>query len=142
MGVSLTDGTTTQINVQVGINNAASSRISITLGDLTTTTLNIGSATLASVTGAQGAIDTIDTALNSVNTVRSQFGAVQNRLESSLNNSQVSTEALSSAVSGIQDTDFATEPSNLTKLQIMQQAGVAALAQAKNINQSVITLLA
>jgi flagellin len=140
-GVSLADGTTTQINVQVGINNAASSRITISLGDLTTTTLNIGSATLASVTGAQGAIDTLDTALNSVNSYRSQFGSVQNRLESSLNNSQVNAEALSAATSNIQDTDFATETSNLTKLQIMQQAGVAALAQAKNINQSVISLL-
>ncbi|HCH65567.1 MAG TPA: hypothetical protein DFR83_22380, partial [Deltaproteobacteria bacterium] len=77
----------------------------------------------------------------SVNSFRSAFGAVQNRLDSALNNSQIYTEALSSAQSQIMDTDFATETSNLTKLQIMQQAGVASLAQAKNINQSVISLL-
>jgi flagellin len=93
------------------------------------------------VTNARGAIDSLDTALTSVNGFRSSFGAVQNRLDSALNNSQIYVESLSSAASQIMDTDFATETSNLTKLQIMQQAGVASLAQAKNINQSVISLL-
>jgi flagellin len=140
-GLSLADGTTTSISVQVGIQNASSSRISITLGDLTTSGLSINNLDLSSVAGAQGSIDTLDTALSSVNSFRSQFGAVQNRLDSALNNSQINVEALSSASSQIMDTDFATETSNLTKLQIMQQAGVASLAQAKNMNQSVISLL-
>ena len=96
---------------------------------------------MSTVTSARNSIDSIDTALGSVNSFRSQFGAVQNRLDSALNNSQISSEALASAGSRIMDTDFATETSNLTKLQIMQQAGVASLAQAKNINQSVISLL-
>jgi len=69
------------------------------------------------------------------------LGAVQNRLDSALNNAQNYMEALSSAEAQIRDTDYATETSNLTKLQIMQQAGVASLAQAKNMNQSVISLL-
>jgi flagellin len=129
------------VSVQVGIQNASSSRISIQLGDLTTTGLGVTTMAMDSVTNAQAAIDTIDTALTSVNTFRSRFGAVQNRLDSSLNNSQIYVEALSSANSQIMDTDFATETSNLTKLQIMQQAGVASLAQAKNVNQSVISLL-
>jgi flagellin len=140
-GIALTDGNTTQVSVQVGIQNASSSRISIQLGDLTTTGLGVTTMAMDSVTNAQAAIDTIDTALTSVNTFRSRFGAVQNRLDSSLNNSQIYVEALSSASSQIMDTDFATETSNLTKLQIMQQAGVASLAQAKNVNQSVISLL-
>ena len=140
-GISLTDGNTTSVSVQVGIQNASSSRIDISLGDLTTSGLAINNLDLSSVTGARGSIDTLDTALNSVNSFRSQFGAVQNRLDSALNNSQVNVEALSAASSQIMDTDFATETSNLTKLQIMQQAGVASLAQAKNINQSVISLL-
>ena len=141
-GISLADGTTTQIDVQVGIQNASSSRITISLGDLTTTSgLAINNLDLSSVTGAQNSIDTLDTALSSVNSFRSQFGSVQNRLDSALNNSQINTEALSAASSQIMDTDFATETSNLTKLQIMQQAGVASLAQAKNMNQSVISLL-
>jgi flagellin len=140
-GVALTDGVLSSINVQVGIQSDSASRITITLGDLTSTGLGITSMDLSSTTGAQSALDTIDTALSSVNSLRSKFGAVQNRLDSALNNSQVSVEALSSAQSQIMDTDFATESSNLTKLQIMQQAGIASLAQAKNMNQSVISLL-
>ena len=140
-GVALTDGTSTSLDVQVGINNDTASRITIQLGDLTTTALNLGGMDLGNVTGAQSALDTIDTALSSVNSTRSLFGAVQNRLDSALNNAQIYVEALSAAESQIRDADFATETSELTKLQIMQQAGVAALAQAKNINQSVVSLL-
>ena len=140
-GISLTDGTTTALSVQVGIDNNSQSRIDIQLVDLTSTGLGITSMDLGSVSGARAAIDTIDTALSSVNGARSVLGAVQNRLDSSLNNNQTYMEALSAAEAQILDTDFATETSNLTKLQIMQQAGVASLAQAKNINQSVISLL-
>jgi len=141
-GIDLADGTTSTVDVQVGIQNNTSSRITIELGDLTTTTLGLtASVTLASVTGAQAAIDTIDAALDSVNGFRSDLGSVQNRLDSAINNSQAYLEALSSAQSAIQDADFAHETSEMTKMQIMQQAGVAALAQAKNMNQSVISLL-
>ncbi len=139
-GIALTSAAGT-ISVQVGIQNGASSRIDIQLGDLTTSGLAINTLAMDTVTNARNAIDSIDSALSSVNGFRSQFGSVQNRLDSALNNSQVNVEALSSAASQIMDTDFATETSNLTKLQIMQQAGVASLAQAKNINQSVISLL-
>ena len=140
-GIALADGTTSTLSVQVGIQNASSSRIDIALGDITTSGLSINAISLDSVTNARSAIDSLDTALTSVNGFRSSFGAVQNRLDSALNNSQIYVESLSSAASQIMDTDFATETSNLTKLQIMQQAGVASLAQAKNINQSVISLL-
>jgi flagellin len=142
-GIELSDGTTSEVDVQVGIQNATSSRITIELGDLTADTglgLTTG-VTLASVTGAQAAIETIDAALDSVNSYRSDLGSVQNRLDSAINNSQAYLEALSSAQSAIQDADFAHETSEMTKMQIMQQAGVAALAQAKNMNQSVISLL-
>ena len=140
-GISLADGSGTSINVQVGINNATTSQIAIQLIDLTTSALGINSVSLASSSNAQAALDTLDTALSSVNSGRSVLGAVQNRLNSALNNSQVYSEAMAAAESQIRDTDFATETSNLTKLQIMQQAGTAALAQAKNLNQSVISLL-
>ncbi len=140
-GISLADGSGSSIDVQVGINNATSSRIAIQLVDLTTSSLGIQAVDLSSSTAAQSALDFLDTALGSVNSGRSQLGSVQNRLESALNNSQVYAQALSAAESMIRDTDYATETSNLTKLQIMQQAGTAALAQAKNLNQSVISLL-
>jgi flagellin len=140
-GVSLADGTTTQLAVQVGITNASNSRITIDLGDLTTTTLGLSTIDLSSVTSARSALDVLDEAIDSVNEYRSGLGSVQNRLDSSLRNSEVYTESLSAAQSQIRDADFAYETSEMTKLQIMQQAGVAALAQAKNMNQSVVSLL-
>ena len=142
-GVSLSDNSNTAIEVQVGIQEDTDSRISITLIDLRATTLGVdsGALDLSTSSTAQSAIAALDTALDSVNAGRSTLGAVQNRLDSALNNSQVFSEANSAARSRIEDTDFASETSNLTKLQIMQQAGVAALAQAKNVNQSVVSLL-
>jgi flagellin len=140
-GISLSN-TVSTLDVQVGTTSAATARISIVLGDLSITTgLAVDGVDLSTTAGAQAALDTIDTALGSVNSLRSTLGAVQNRLESSLANSQTYVEALSSAQSQVLDLDFATETAELTKLQIMQQAGVASLAQAKTINQSVISLL-
>ncbi len=93
-GISLADGSGTSINVQVGINNATTSQIAIQLIDLTTSALGINSVSLASSSNAQAALDTLDTALSSVNSGRSVLGAVQNRLNSALNNSQVYSEAM------------------------------------------------
>jgi flagellin len=142
-GISLTDGSRSSLDVQVGIQNSAASRITITLGDLSTTALAIDppAVSVASVSTARSALDLIDGALSSVNTMRSQLGAAQNRLESAIRNAQIFTEALAAAESQIRDADFAIETSELTKLQILQQSGVAALAQAKNMNQSLISLL-
>ena len=111
--------------------------------DLRATTLGVdtGALDLSTSSGAQASIDALDTALDSVNAGRATLGAVQNRLDSALNNAQTFSETTAAAQSQIQDVNYATETSNLTKLQIMQQAGVAALAQAKNVNQSVVSLL-
>jgi len=141
-GVQLTDGTTSQLDVQVGIQNDTVSRITIEIGDLTASNLGINTGiSLGTATQARAALDLIDLALDTVNSVRSQLGAAQNRLESAINNATVFTEALAAAESQIRDADFAEETAELTKNQILQQAGVAALAQAKNMNQAVISLL-
>ena len=140
-GVQLSDGTTTQIDAQVGIDNATTSQITIELGDLTSTTLGVNSLDLTTSTNSLLAIDLIDTALDSVSSQRSTLGAVQNRLDSSLANSTSQLESMRAAESQIMDADFAKESTEMTKLQIMQQAGVASLAQAKNINQAVLSLL-
>ena len=142
-GVSLTDNSNTTLDVQVGVANSSASRISITLIDLRVTSLGVDTATIQVTTAAlaQSSLAAIDTALDSVNSGRSILGASQNRIDSAINNAMVFTEALSNAESQIRDADFAYETSELTKQQIMQQAGVAALAQAKNMNQSVISLL-
>ena len=140
-GIQLGDGTTTQVSVQVGVANASSSRITIDLGDLTSTTLGVNGTDLSTSSAARDAIDDIDAALNTMNGYRSDLGAVQNRLDSAISSASVYGENLASARSQIQDADYATETANMTKNQIMQQAGVAALAQAKGINQSVLSLI-
>ena len=140
-GLKLSDSDQT-VNVQVGIQSATSSRIAISLGDLGTSALEVDSDVSLSTSGtAQSAIDTIDAALDTVNGYRSDLGAVQNRLDSALNNAQTFLESVEGARSQIQDADYADETAEMTKFQIMQQAGIAALAQAKNMNQSVISLL-
>jgi flagellin len=142
-GVALADGTNTSLDVQVGINNTADDRISLTLGDLTAATLGVDTAgaDLSTVTGAQAAIDTFDVALDSVSSIRSDLGAVQNRLDSALANMETYVENLEGAESQIRDADFAYETAELAKQQILQQAGVSVLAQAKNMNQGVLNLL-
>ena len=93
------------------------------------------------VSGAQSTLTTIDTALDSINSYRSEFGAVQNRLESALENSRNFQMALSSAASSIRDADFADETAEMTRNQITQQAGIAAMVQARLVQVSVLELL-
>ena len=141
--LNLADGSKTSLTVQVGVTNGTESEVSITLGDLSVSTLGVGtgSVDLTGASAAQTAIDTIDTAIESVNDIRADYGAVQNRLDSSIANMTQYVEALSAASSQIMDADYAHETAEMTRLQVMQQAGVAALAQAKVINQSVVSLL-
>jgi flagellin len=140
-GVALSNGTTTTIAAQVGIDNATTSRITIQLGDLRSTVLGVGTLDMSSLTGSQTAIDAIDAALDTVSSERANLGSVQNRIDSSLNNSMEWHAAITYAESQILDADFAKESTEMTKYQIMQQAGVAALAQAKSINDAVLSLL-
>ena len=143
--LKLAEGTHTSITVQVGVSSGTESEVDITLGNLQATQLGVDTGTsgvdLTQATTAQSAIDTIDTAIDSVNSIRSGFGAVQNRLDSSIRNMSTYVESLSAAASQIMDADYAHETAEMTRLQVMQQAGVAALSQAKGINQSVVSLL-
>ena len=142
-GINLSNNDNASLDVQVGIENDTSSQITIQLGDLRVSALGLDTGTIELNTSAsaQSAIDFIDSALDSVNQYRSTLGSVQNRIDSALNSAQVYNENLSGAESNIRDADYATETAELTKMQIMQQAGVAALAQAKNMNQAVVSLL-
>ena len=143
-GISLSaGGATSQLQVQVGVDASSNSRVTIELGDLTASSLGVdtGSVDLSAATGAPAAITTIDAAIDSVNSIRASYGATQNRLESSINNMSNYVEALSGAASQIQDADYAHETAEMTRLQVMQQAGVAALGQARGMNQSVLSLL-
>jgi flagellin len=143
--IALGDGTNASLTVQVGVTSGTESEVAITLGNLTASNLGVDtSATgldLTDATSAQLAIDEIDTAIDSVNSIRADYGSTQNRLGSALNNMTAYVESLTSAVSQIMDADYAHETAEMTRLQVMQQAGVAALAQARTVNQSVISLL-
>ena len=91
--------------------------------------------------GAENAILAMDAALNSVNSARADLGAVQNRFSSVVANLQTGSENLSASRSRIVDTDFAKETAELSRTQILQQAGTAMLAQANQIPQNVLSLL-
>jgi flagellin len=140
-GIALSNGSTASLTVQVGTDGSTNSQIDIALGDLNATALSVDSLTLASAAGARTAIGTVDTAIDSVNSIRATYGATQNRLGSAINNMSTYVESLSSAASQIQDADYAHETAEMTRLQVMQQAGVAALGQARDMNQSVLSLL-
>jgi len=143
-GVALNDGSATQIGVQVGIDNvAAQDRIQIQLGDLRATTLGVstGDIDLSTATGAQAALAGLDTALSTVSSYRSSYGAVQNRLESAERNLSTSVETITASRSRVMDADFAHETAEMSKLNIMQQAGVAVLGQANQITQGALRLI-
>ena len=96
---------------------------------------------ITDATTANTAIGAVDTALDAVTTARATYGAVQNRFQSVINNLSVAAENQAAARSRIMDADFAMETANLTRLQILQQAGTAMVAQANAVPQSVLSLL-
>jgi len=140
-GISLSNGDTSSLTVQVGVDGTTNSQIAITLGDLNADALSVDAINLSTASAARTAIGTVDTAIDSVNSIRATYGATQNRLGSAINNMSTYVESLSSAASQIQDADYAHETAEMTRLQVMQQAGVAALGQARGMNQSVLSLL-
>jgi flagellin len=96
---------------------------------------------VSSYIGAQNALGIISSAIANIDSQRAQLGAVQNRFENTISNLQNIGENASAARSRIRDTDFAAETSELTKNQILQQAGTAILAQANQLPQAVLSLL-
>lgn len=108
---------------------------------ITKDTSTLSSVSVSTVAGSNDTISRIDAALTTVSDLRSTFGAVQNRFESTITNLQTISENLSASRGRILDADFAAETANLTKAQILQQAGTAILAQANSLPQSVLSLL-
>ena len=102
---------------------------------------SLSAVSVSTVSGAQSALAVVDAALTKINSTRASLGAYQNRFESTIANLQTTTENLSASRSRIQDADFASETANLTRAQILQQAGTAMLAQANALPQNVLTLL-
>jgi len=149
-GKAVLDGTVTTsgggVNFQVGANTdkdldvitvGNESLINATLSGLSLTSASVGSTNES----ARELIGKIDAALVAVDTGRANLGAIQNRLESTINNLNNAINNLSASRSRIEDADYAVEVSNMTRAQILQQAGTSVLAQANQVPQTVLSLL-
>ena len=140
-GVSLINASTA-LTFQVGIRNvAANDQITVTTSSATAGSLGVNALSLSTLTGAQGALATIDAALQSISSSRATLGAQANRMETVINAATQASVSLASAQSRIQDVDVAQETSNLSRAQILMQAGVSVLAQANQIPQVALKLL-
>jgi len=138
----------TAMAFQVGANTSADDTITVTTTNMTSDsaiTTVTGSSAVIDSTATAGAIadviDNIDTAIDKVNDERATFGATQSRFDAVISNLQQSVENQSAARSRITDADFATETSNMSRAQILQQAGTAMVAQANQAPQQVLSLL-
>ncbi|HEY0192837.1 MAG TPA: flagellin [Kofleriaceae bacterium] len=146
-GQKLLDGSASSgLTFQVGIQNTSNDRIAMSITKLTTSTLgstslHIASASLSTATNAQNAIGTFDKAIQQLSQARAKVGATQNRLTVTVSNLSSAQENLTAANSRIRDVDVAAESSNLTKSQILSQAGLAVLSQANQIPQAALSLL-
>jgi len=138
-GVTLTDGSNSTLDIQVGTGGTANDRVTVNFGDLTS--LGLGTAGLDTAANARTAIDTLDTALGTVNSYRSDYGAGQNRLDTSLRTMENYALNTTAAESRVRDADMAYETAQMSKFQVMQQAGIAALAQANGAQQSFLRLI-
>lgn len=132
---------TVTINSASGYVISAATDLSEALGSGTATLASVGSIDISTASGAQDALAVIDSALTTIDSQRADLGAVQNRFDNTIANLQNISENVSAARGRIQDTDFAAETANLSKNQILQQAGTAILAQAKQLPQAVLSLL-
>jgi len=142
-GSKLLDGTSATYSFQVGAGNSANDTIAVSISAAGTSNIGVSTASLAGNSGASAsaALGAIDAAISSVSNIRGTLGAVQNRLQSTINNLQVYSENLSAAESRIRDVDVAAETAALTRAQILSQAGTAILAQANQTPQSALQLL-
>jgi flagellin len=143
-GRDLLNGTGGLIDIQVGTyNDPFKDRISFnaSAANASLDALGISAEQVSTKEGAQVSMDVIDRALVSVNAIRANFGAMQNRLQSTIQNLAVADENLSAANSRIRDTDVAAESAELVRNNILMQAGVSVLGQANNMQQVALKLL-
>jgi flagellin len=137
----LLDGTFTAANFQVGANQGETISVDA-ITNMGATALGLTAAIdVTTAANATTAIGAIDTALTTVTSARANLGASINRFEQTVSNLRVTVENLSAARSRIQDADFAAETAALTRVQILQQSGMAVLSQANAIPQGVLSLL-
>ena len=143
-GIDLLNGTGGRLEIQVGSHNKPEQDRMVfdtTTADATVAKLGMEGMNVGTKQDAQMNLDKIDNAIKQVNETRSDFGALQNRLQSTINNLNVADENLSAANSRIRDVDVASETSELTKRNILTQAGTSMLAQANQNSMLALKLL-
>ena len=131
----------TTIKLHVGESSDEANTIEVTIDAMSAKSLGIDKVDITTVDGAKDAIDTINKAIDTVSSIRSSLGAMQNRLEHTINNLGVQTENITAAESRIRDVDMAKEMMAYTKNNILVQASQAMLAQANQVPQGVLQLL-
>jgi len=145
-GQALLSATST-LTFQVGFEGTANNRVDVSTANVTgiagySATLSAtGTVNVTTSATASAAIASVDTAITTITNSRATFGAVQNRFEAVISNLESFNESLTAARSRIQDADFAAETANLTRAQILQQAGISILAQANTLPQAALSLL-
>tara|TARA_B100000749_G_scaffold280894_2_gene280564 strand:+ start:59778 stop:60623 length:846 start_codon:yes stop_codon:yes gene_type:complete len=143
-GTQLLSGTGSILDFQVGTRNDPNiDRLSFdsSKADANSAALGVNLTSVADKASAQNTLAAIDSAIVSVSAMRADFGAIQNRLQSTISNVMISIENMSAANSRIRDVDVAEETAELTKNNILQQAGVSVLSQANQSAQSALALL-
>lgn len=142
--VPLLNGTGAVFDIQIGTrNDPLTDRLTFdaSSADVNVAALGLNLASVADKISAQNSLAAIDSSIVSVSGIRADFGALQNRLQSTINNLQVSVENLSSANSRVRDADIAKSTAELTKTNILMQAGTSVLAQANKSTTSALTLI-
>jgi flagellin len=142
-GKLLLAAATTDITLQVGLQAVSSDQISVQLGGVALSTISGSAVSLAgsTETGALASLSTIDSAITNVSTARSSFGAAMNRLEVAQSNIQTMRLNLSAANSRTRDVDVASETAQMSRNQVLSQAGLSVLAQANQLPQMALNLL-
>ena len=137
-GTKLLDGS---LNTSLQIGDTAAQTIAVNVDSAAADRIGVGAIDISTKGGATAAITAISTAVGNISTIRSKLGAIQNRLEHTINNLGVTTENMTAAESRIRDTDMAEEMMAYTKNNILVQAAQAMLAQANTVPQGVLQLL-
>ena len=140
-GSSSSVGGSGGLTLQIGDTAESFNQLTVSVGNMSSSALGIGGIDISTQTGAKAAVDKIRKAINSVSSTRGDLGAIQNRLEHTINNLGVTTENMTAAESRIRDVDMAKEMMTYTKNNILVQASQAMLAQANQLPQGVLQLL-
>ena len=140
-GITLLDGTATDLVFQIGPNNTDNDRLTVTIGDATSAGIGADGVDISTKSGAQAAIDSLDIAIANISRIRSELGAAQNGLERNINSIGISIENTTASISRITDADMADEMVSFTKNNVLAKAAQSMLSQANSMPLGLLDLL-